>query len=75
MAVDPNYQHQGVGSALIDMFCQTLDENELDAFVMSSPAGVRLYAKFGFKTAGAIETTQGIFTGMLRLGAADPGKQ
>jgi predicted N-acetyltransferase YhbS len=66
MAVDPNHQRQGVGSALMDMFCRTLDENELDAFVMSSPMGARLYSKFGFKAVGAIQTKQGNITSMLR---------
>lgn len=66
MAVDPSYQRQGVGSTLMEMFCRIVDENALDAFVMSSPAGIRLYSKFGFKAVGVVETNQGNFTSMLR---------
>ncbi|EER38160.1 conserved hypothetical protein [Histoplasma capsulatum H143] len=49
MAVDPNHQCQGVGSMLMQSFCGYVDENALDAFVLSSPAGIPLYSKFGFK--------------------------
>lgn len=66
MTVDPDYQQQGVGSMLMNMFCHYADGNELDAFVMSSPAGVRLYSKFGFEVVDAVETEQGTFTSMLR---------
>ncbi|KAJ5398168.1 hypothetical protein N7509_006281 [Penicillium cosmopolitanum] len=66
MAVDPSYQRNGIGSALLKMFCHYIDENALDAFVMSSPAGVRLYSNFGFKAVGVVETKHGNFTSMLR---------
>jgi hypothetical protein len=66
MSVDPDYQRQGVGSMLMQLVCDEADRNHLDTFVLSSPAGVRLYAKFGFKEVGAVETTQGTFTSMLR---------
>lgn len=67
MAVDPSYQRQGIGSMLMDWFCHSVDEKKLLAFVMSSPAGVRLYYKFGFKAVGVVETEHGNFTSMLRL--------
>lgn len=66
MAVDPSHQRQGVGSMLMEMFCRIVDENAQDAFVLSSPAGVRLYSKFGFKAVGVVQTNQGSFTSMLR---------
>lgn len=66
MAVDPNHQRQGVGSMLVRIFCDYVDENALDAFVLSSPAGIRLYSKFGFRAVGVIETKHGNFTSMLR---------
>lgn len=66
MAVDPDHQRQGVGSMLMETVCHQIDENNLDAFVLSSPAGVRLYSKFGFRAVGAVETRQGTFTSMLR---------
>lgn len=52
---------------LMDWFCHSVDEKKLVAFVMSSPAGVRLYYKFGFKAVGVVETEHGNFTSMLRL--------
>ncbi|KAG5300626.1 NAT_SF acetyltransferase domain-containing protein [Histoplasma ohiense] len=66
MAVDPNHQCQGVGSMLMQSFCGYVDENALDAFVLSSPAGNPLYSKFGFKAVGVVKTKQGNFTSMLR---------
>ena len=33
---------------------------------MASPAGVRLYGKFGFKDVGTVNTIHGTFTSMLR---------
>lgn len=66
MAVDPNHQRQGVGSMLVRIFCDYVDENALDAFVLSSPAGIGLYSKFGFRAVGVVETKHGNFTSMLR---------
>lgn len=66
MAVDPSCQRQGVGSTLMEMLCRIVDENALDAFVLSSPAGTLLYSRFGFKAVGVVETNQGSFTSMLR---------
>lgn len=66
MAVGPNYPRQGVGSMLMKTFCDYVDENALDAFVLSSPADIRLYSKFGFRAVGVVETEHGNFTSMLR---------
>lgn len=73
MAVDPAHQRQGIGSMLMDMFCREVDEHKLDAFVLSSPAGVRLYTKSGFRAVGAVETERGRFTSMLRASSLDLG--
>ena len=70
--MDPNYQRQGIGSALMEIFCRNVDGNALDAFVISSPAGIRLYSKFGFKAVGVVETKLGNFTSMLRTSSYDP---
>ena len=51
---------------LMQLVCDKADRNDLDAFVMSSPAGVRLYTNFGFKEVGAVETIHGKFASMLR---------
>jgi predicted N-acetyltransferase YhbS len=66
MSVDPTYQRLGIGSMLLQFVCNEVDQNSYDAFVIASPAGVRLYTKFGFKAVGAVETHQGKFTSMLR---------
>ena len=66
MAVDPDHQRKGVGSTLLKMLCDIVDKNELHTFVLSSPDGVQLYSKFGFKPVGVVETKQGNFTSMLR---------
>ncbi|EFR01222.1 hypothetical protein MGYG_04226 [Nannizzia gypsea CBS 118893] len=64
--VNPNHQREGVGSTLMESFCRKVDESAADAFVMSSPAAVRLYSRFRFKTVGTVETEQGTFTSMFR---------
>lgn len=42
MAVDPTHQRQSVGSMLMKIFCGYVVENALDAFVLSTPAGIPL---------------------------------
>lgn len=69
--MDPNHQRQGVGSTLMKIFCDYVDDNALDAFVLSSPAGTRLYSRFGFKAVGIVETKQGNFTSMLRASGVE----
>jgi predicted N-acetyltransferase YhbS len=66
VSVDPAFQRQGIGSMLLQFVCSEADQSSRDAFVLSSPAGVQLYAKFGFKAVGLVETHQGNFTSMLR---------
>jgi hypothetical protein len=51
---------------LMKFFCDYVDENTLDAFVLSSPAGIPLYSKYGFRAVGVVETKHGNFTSMLR---------
>jgi ribosomal protein S18 acetylase RimI-like enzyme len=66
LSVKPNYQRQGVGSQLVEMFCHDVEEDECDAYVLTPPAGIRLYENFGFMAVGVVETQQGTFTSMLR---------
>ncbi|KAI1466500.1 acyl-CoA N-acyltransferase [Daldinia caldariorum] len=66
ISVDPAYQRQGVGSMLMQWGCEEADRNERDAFVLASPAAVRLYTKFGFEVVGKVETTEGTFRSMFR---------
>ncbi|KAI1803918.1 acyl-CoA N-acyltransferase [Daldinia bambusicola] len=66
ISVDPAYQRQGVGSMLMQWGCEEADRNERDAFVLASPAAVRLYAKFGFEVVGQVETKEGVLRSMFR---------
>jgi ribosomal protein S18 acetylase RimI-like enzyme len=74
MAVDPNHQRQGVGSMLMRIFCDHVDQYGLDALVLSSPAGIRLYSKFGFRAVGVVESKHGNFTSILRTSSVSPGE-
>jgi ribosomal protein S18 acetylase RimI-like enzyme len=66
ISVDPKYQRQGAGAMLMQWGCDDVDANGQDAFVMASPAGIRLYEKYGFTKVGEVVTTKGTFTSMLR---------
>ena len=66
ISVDPAYQRQGVGSMLMQWGCEEADLSERDAFVLASPAAVRLYAKFDFEIVGEVRTKEGVFQSMFR---------
>ncbi|KAI1458824.1 acyl-CoA N-acyltransferase [Annulohypoxylon moriforme] len=66
ISVNPKYQCQGVGSTLLEWGCKEADSHKRDSFLIASPAGLRLYAKFGFKTVGTVQTSTGTFTSMFR---------
>lgn len=66
MSVHPDYQRRGLGSSLMKQLCDEIDGLGWPAFVMASPAGVRLYAKFGFSIVGRVNTREGVFTSMIR---------
>lgn len=70
MSVHPNYQSQGLGSKMLERVCDEIDKLGWPAFVMASPAGVRLYSKFGFDVVSLVETCEGVFTTMLRQSRA-----
>lgn len=42
ISVDSVYQHKGIGSMLMQWGCDIADRNRQDAFVLASPAAVRL---------------------------------
>ncbi|KAL4963639.1 uncharacterized protein BDV14DRAFT_201605 [Aspergillus stella-maris] len=67
MAVAPAYQHGGLRSALMKTFCEQIEGAGLNEFVMSSPAGVRLYSKFGFQAIRSVDIGSGTYTSMLRV--------
>jgi predicted N-acetyltransferase YhbS len=66
MSVHPDHQRQGLGSIMLARVCEEIDRLEWPAFVMASPAGVKLYTKFGFDVVGRVETSEGTFTSMFR---------
>ena len=66
ISVNPVYQRQGIGSILLQWGTKEADAHGRDSFLISSPAGVRLYSKFGFEVVGEIHTPTGIFTSMFR---------
>ncbi|KAH8194169.1 hypothetical protein TruAng_011670 [Truncatella angustata] len=49
MCVDPKYQRQGFGKALMSWGCERFDEVKSDAYLEASSEGQGLYEKFGFK--------------------------
>lgn len=72
--VNPVYQRQGLGSSLMRLFCEEVDRQQRLAFVLASPAGVPLYAKFGFEVVGTVLTPEGTLKSMLRQ-PQDPVQQ
>ncbi|KAK9772677.1 putative N-acetyltransferase domain-containing protein [Seiridium cardinale] len=52
MCVDPSFQRQGIGKALMMWACVKLDKLKLDAYLEASPAGEGLYRQFGFEIIG-----------------------
>lgn len=66
MSIRPEYQHLGLGSALIRHICEDIDHHGRYGYVLASPAGVRLYSKFGFEAVGQVNTPYGPITSMLR---------
>jgi N-acetylglutamate synthase-like GNAT family acetyltransferase len=68
MAIHPHYQRHGFGFQLLQYACDRIDEIGCPAFVMASPAGVRLNQKFGFSSVGKVESAEGTFTSMIREG-------
>jgi hypothetical protein len=53
--------------------CDEADCHGWDTYVLASPAGSRLYRKFGFKNMGAVRTVKGTFTSMLRKARSEVG--
>jgi ribosomal protein S18 acetylase RimI-like enzyme len=66
MAVNPDYQRQGIGSRMMERMCEEIDRHGRHAYVLASPEGVRLYSKYCFVVVGKVETDKGIISSMLR---------
>jgi GNAT superfamily N-acetyltransferase len=52
MVVDPAYQHQGIGQALLQWGFEQADRESLEVYLESSDDGLRLYEKNGFELVG-----------------------
>jgi hypothetical protein len=46
--------------------CEQADKTGSDTFLLASPAGSKLYEKFGFEVVGVVEIKGAKFTSMLR---------
>lgn len=46
--------------------CRQADDSNTEAFVMASPAGLRLYRKFGFDEVGTVQIGAARFSSMMR---------
>lgn len=66
LSVNPAYQRQGIGSILLQWGTKEADRHGRDSFLISSPAAVNLYTKFGFQVVGEVHTSRGTFTSMFR---------
>jgi ribosomal protein S18 acetylase RimI-like enzyme len=56
VAVDPSFQHQGIGSLMLQRFCALVDEDGAAAYLETDDgANVRLYERFGFEAIGQDE--------------------
>ncbi|KAK4182671.1 hypothetical protein QBC35DRAFT_546371 [Podospora australis] len=56
----------GLGSMLMQHILEDIDRHDRYGYVLASPAGVRLYSKFGFEVVGQVDTPYGPITSMLR---------
>ena len=66
MAISPQYQQRGIGSAMMRHICWEVDQNGGCAYVLSSPVGALLYQKFGFEVVKEVETPHGPIISMFR---------
>lgn len=46
--------------------CGQADDSKTETFVMASPAGLRLYRKFGFDEVGSVQIGAARFSSMIR---------
>ena len=56
MTVNPAYQHQGIASLLVKSGLSVADAYRQGAYVMASPAGLRVYDDQGFEIAETTST-------------------
>ncbi|KAF6789036.1 GNAT family [Colletotrichum sojae] len=66
VSVHPSYQRRGLGSRLLQWFCEETDKNDRFAYVLASPEGVPLYRRLGFEIVSVVPTSEGNISSMLR---------
>ncbi|ROT42227.1 hypothetical protein SODALDRAFT_267438 [Sodiomyces alkalinus F11] len=66
MSVNPDHQRRGIGSAFMQRICGEINLHGRHAFVLAAPEGVPLYAKFGFKVIGHVDSPHGMISSMFR---------
>ncbi|AEO56663.1 hypothetical protein MYCTH_106827 [Thermothelomyces thermophilus ATCC 42464] len=71
MSIRPEYQRQGLGSLLMQHICEDMDRHGRYGYVLASPAGVRLYSKFGFEAVGQRSRQVSPYSRRWRYGPKD----
>ena len=56
LTVKPSFQRQGVASLLVKSGCEIADAYHLKAYVIASPAGLKVYEGQGFKVVETVST-------------------
>lgn len=51
---------------LMQYISEDMDRHNRYGYVLASPAGVRLYSKFGFEVVGQVDTPYGSIKSMIR---------
>ena len=74
LGVAPEFQSNGVGSALLTEFCRIADEADMSCYLETDSAGgQRLYERFGFNMVSRLEQEKVPFIYMWRQGASQSG--
>lgn len=64
LTVKPAFQRQGVATLLVKSGCEIADVYHLKAFVMATPAGLKVYEGQGFKVVETVSTDYSQFGGI-----------
>lgn len=77
MSAHPDHQRQGLGSEMLERVCDEMDRLGWPAFVMASPAGVRLYRIRKVRVRGCRQSgnKQGAFTSHVAPISASMGSE
>lgn len=67
LAVHPEYQNQGLGSKLLSPMMVLAKGQNQNVFLVSTPAGTRLYEKAGFEKLKEFDVLEGKYLYTLML--------